>query len=53
VAPSFQRPLGRVADVGGRVKVGLADLEMDDFPALPLQGLGPGQDLEGGFGPQP
>ena len=46
-------PLGRVADVGGRVEVGLADLEVDDLLALPLEGLGAGQHLEGGLGTQP
>ena len=46
-------PLGRFADVGGRVEVRLADLEVDDLLALPLEGLGAGQHLEGGLGTQP
>src|SRR5882724_13139564 len=48
-----QRALGRVPDVLGRVEVGLADLEVDDLLALPLQRLGAGEHLEGRFGPQP
>ena len=45
-------PLGRIPDVCGRVEVRLADLEVDDLLALPLEGLGAGQHLEGRLGPQ-
>src|SRR5262249_52627377 len=44
--------LACLADVPGRVEIGLADLEVDDLSSLPLQGLGAGQHLERGFGPQ-
>jgi hypothetical protein len=38
--------LGRRADVGGRVEIGLADFEVDDAPAGRLEGPGTGGDLE-------
>src|SRR5207247_246349 len=44
------RPL---RDVGRGVEVGLPDLEVDDAPALGLEGAGPHQHLEGGLRPQP
>ena len=40
-------------DVGGRVHVGLADLEVNDVSSLPLQGAGADQHFEGSFGSQP
>src|SRR5690349_9169020 len=45
-----ERPLGRLAGLGGRVEVRLADLEMDDVAALRLEGSRPGGDLERGLG---
>ena len=51
--PAVERPLGRLADVGRRVEVGLADLEVDDLLALPLEGLRARQDLEGRFRAEP
>jgi hypothetical protein len=33
-----ERPLGRLADIGWRVEVGLADLQVDDLAARGLQG---------------
>ena len=42
--------LGRVADVDRGVEVGLADLEVDDVPALRLERAGPGGGLEGRLG---
>src|SRR5262249_60888709 len=39
----------RLADVPGRVEIGLADLEVDDLPSLPLQSLGASQHLERRF----
>ncbi len=38
--------LGRVADVHGRVEVGLTDLQVDDVPALRLERAGSGGGLE-------
>ena len=45
-----ERPLGRLADVGRRVEIGLADLEVDDRPALGLERAGAGADLERALG---
>jgi hypothetical protein len=39
-------------DVGGRVEIGLADLEVDDVAALGFQRPRPHQHLEGGLGAQ-
>src|SRR5262249_23479706 len=39
--------LGRFSDHGRRVEVGLAELEVDDVGALPLQLLGALEDLDG------
>ena len=46
-----QRACGRLADVGRRVEVGLADLEVDDVAAGGLERPGAGGGLEGGLGP--
>ena len=46
VHPSFD-------DVGGRVHVGLADLEVDDVLPLALQSAGANQHFKGGFRSQP
>ena len=40
-------------DVGGRVHVGLADLEVNDAASLALQRAGPNQHFEGSFRSQP
>ena len=40
-------------DVGGRVEVGLADLEVDDVAPLRLERAGADQDFKRGFGPEP
>ena len=46
-----ERALGRGADVGGRVEIGLADLEVDHRPALGRERAGAGADLEGALRP--
>ena len=46
-----ERALGGFADVGGRVEIGLADLEMDDRSALGLERARAGADLERALGP--
>ena len=38
---------GRLADMGRRVEIGLADLEVDDVPALALEHFGLREDAEG------
>jgi hypothetical protein len=43
---------GGLDDVGGRVKIGLPDFQVNDFFALFLQGTRAVQDFEGGFGAQ-
>ena len=48
--PGVEGLLGRRLDVLRRVEVGLADLEVDDALALALEGLGPGEHLEGRLG---
>ncbi len=48
-----ERLFGRLLDVRRRREVGLPDLEVDDVAALRLERAGPGQHLEGGFGPDP
>ena len=48
-----QRVNPRVDDVGRRVHIGLANLEVDDVPALTFHGAGTHQHLEGGFSSQP
>ena len=45
-----ERALGRGADVGRRVEIGLADLEIDHRPALGRERAGAGADLEGALG---
>ena len=45
-----ERPLRRFADVGRRVEIGLADLEVDDAPTGGLERPGAGRGLEGGLG---
>ena len=45
-----ERRLGRLADVGRRVEVGLADLEVDDRAALGLERAGAGGHLERALG---
>ena len=47
---AIERPLGRLADVGRGVEVGLADLEVDDRAAGGLERPGSGRRLEGGLG---
>ncbi len=47
-----KRLVGRIADVGRRVEVGLADLEMDDVATLPLELSRPGKHREGALGSQ-
>ena len=42
----------RFDDVARRVKVGFADFQVDDLPALGLKGAGLGQHLESALGPQ-
>src|SRR5262249_45172658 len=45
--------LGGVADVTGCVEVRLTDLEVDDLATRALQRLGPRENLERGFRPEP
>jgi hypothetical protein len=47
---AIEGSLGRLADVRGRVEVGLADLEVDDRPAGGLERAGSGRGFEGGLG---
>ena len=47
---SAQRIDGGVDDIGGRVEVRLADLQVNDVLALRLQRAGPDQHFKGGFG---
>src|SRR5438876_1936556 len=51
--PRVEGALGGVADVLGRVEVGLADLEVNDLLALSFERLGPRQDLEGRLRSEP
>ena len=44
---------GGLLDMDWGVKIRLADLEMEDRPSFGLQGLRPGEHLEGGFRPEP
>jgi hypothetical protein len=44
---------GGLLDMDWGVKVRLADLKMENRSSLGLQGLRPGEYLEGGFGPEP
>ena len=49
----LQRPYRGFGDGGGRVEVGLADLEVDDVLAPGLERARAPEDLERGLGPQP
>jgi len=40
-------------DVGRRIEIGLADLQVNDLPALGFQGLGLSQNLERSFCAEP
>ncbi len=48
-----ERAFARLDDVPGRGEVGLADLQVNDVPALLFEGPGPRQHFEGRFGPDP
>ena len=51
--PVTQRLDPGLNDVVGGIEIGLADLEVDYFPAGGFQGLGPREHLECGLGSQP
>ena len=53
MAPFASAWLAAARDVGGRVEVGLADLEVDDVAALRLERARPHQDFERGLGAEP
>jgi hypothetical protein len=54
VGPSFMKRVdSRLDDVGGRVEVGLADFQVNDFFALLFERAGAVQNFKGGFGAEP